>query len=59
MPTDMGKGQPEAMERARKESLLGRLSDPAEVASFIFWLTETKGITGKVFDLDSRAYRPF
>jgi 3-oxoacyl-[acyl-carrier protein] reductase len=54
MPTDMGGGSPAAMERAMKESLLGRLSEPAEAASFIVWLAGTRGITGQAFCLDSR-----
>jgi 3-oxoacyl-[acyl-carrier protein] reductase len=54
MPTDMGKKASSAIERARQKSLLGRLSDPAEVASFIAWLSGTEGITGQIFCLDSR-----
>lgn len=54
MPTAMGKSAPAAMERARRESALLRLADPAEAASFIVWLAGTGGITGQVFSLDSR-----
>ncbi len=54
MPTALGSASPAAMERARRESLLGRLSDPAEAASFVLWLAGTSGITGQVFTLDSR-----
>jgi 3-oxoacyl-[acyl-carrier protein] reductase len=55
MPTSMGTHAPEAMKRAMEESLLGRLSSPAEVASFVCWLAGTEGITGQAFSLDSRA----
>jgi 3-oxoacyl-[acyl-carrier protein] reductase len=54
MPTDMGSEAEAAMEAARAHSALGRLSDPGESASFIVWLVGTEGITGRVFDLDSR-----
>jgi 3-oxoacyl-[acyl-carrier protein] reductase len=54
MPTDMGKHAPKALQRAREESLLGSLSDTAEVASFIAWLASTEAITGQVFSIDSR-----
>ena len=54
MPTDMGKKAAGAIKRAREKSMLGKLSDPAEVASFVVWLAETEGITGQVFSLDSR-----
>lgn len=54
MPTDMGTSAEKAMTQAREHSALGRLADPVETASFIAWLTGTAGITGRVFDLDSR-----
>jgi|Deesub1362A_J573_1020465.scaffolds.fasta_scaffold00004_346 3-oxoacyl-[acyl-carrier protein] reductase len=54
MPTDMGKSAGKAMEKAERQSLLGRLSDPKEVSGFIIWLVQTEGITGQVFVLDSR-----
>jgi 3-oxoacyl-[acyl-carrier protein] reductase len=54
MPTDMGRAASKAMERARKNSMLGRLSDEKEVAGFIAWLLETDNITGQIFTLDSR-----
>lgn len=54
MPTDMGKKAAGAIKLARGKSLIGRLSDPAEVASFVAWLAGTEGITGQVFSLDSR-----
>jgi 3-oxoacyl-[acyl-carrier protein] reductase len=54
MATDMGRSRPGAVKRARKESLLGRLADPGEAASFVAWLAGTEGITGQVFSLDSR-----
>jgi 3-oxoacyl-[acyl-carrier protein] reductase len=54
MPTEMGIGSETAMNMARQESLFNALSDPAEVASFIFYLAGTKNITGQIFCLDSR-----
>jgi NAD(P)-dependent dehydrogenase (short-subunit alcohol dehydrogenase family) len=54
MPTGMGADAASAMERARAESLLGRLSEPDEVSGFIAWLVSTEGITGQTFVLDSR-----
>lgn len=54
MATKMGSGADKAMKAAQKESLLGRLSSPKEVAGFISWLLSTEGITGQVFSLDSR-----
>ncbi len=54
LPTDMGRSARAAMERARGESMLGSLSDPAEAASFVLWLAGTENITGQVFVLDSR-----
>jgi 3-oxoacyl-[acyl-carrier protein] reductase len=54
MPTDIGARAQGAMQRAGEESLLGVLSSPAEVASFVLWLASTNNVTGQVFCLDSR-----
>jgi 3-oxoacyl-[acyl-carrier protein] reductase len=54
MPTPMGVSARSAMESARKESLLKRLSGPAEVADFICCLLMTSDVTGQIFSLDSR-----
>lgn len=54
MPTDMGRASTGAMATARASSLLGKLSDPKDVAAFVVWLVETQTITGQVFNLDSR-----
>ncbi len=54
METRMGAGTKKAMEAARESSILGTLSDPGEVATFISYLLTTKNITGQVFGLDSR-----
>jgi len=54
MLTGMGIKAEKAMEAAKKESLLKKLSDPAEVAEFIAFLVDSKNITGQVFSLDSR-----
>ena len=54
MPTDMGRASPVAMDSAREKSIIGKLSDPKEVAGFISWLVGTESVTGQVFTIDSR-----
>jgi len=54
METLMGIAAKEAMEKAKKESVTGRLSNPAEVAGFVSCLIKMENITGQVFSLDSR-----
>lgn len=55
MLTDMGKDSSgKAREHALRESLIKEYSDPDTVAEFICNLIEAKGITGQVFNLDSR-----
>ncbi len=55
MLTEMGKDSSEkAREIALKDSIVNNFSDPDNVAEFICYLSETKGITGQVFNLDSR-----
>lgn len=54
MATPMGMKSPSALRTAREESLLGVLSDPAEVSDFIAFLCSTRTISGQVFVLDSR-----
>lgn len=54
MPTPMGMKAPAAMESAREESLVKKLSDPSEVAEFIWYLLGTSNISGQVFSIDSR-----
>lgn len=54
MPTTLGIQTKGAIETARKESLLNRLSDPKEVADFILYLIQTKNITGQIFCIESR-----
>lgn len=54
MPTEMGKTSEKAMEKAKKDSIIGRLSNIKEVSEFIAHLLTTKNITGQVFSLDSR-----
>lgn len=54
LPTEMGTGAGDALERARRASLLAALSDAAEVARFIVYLAGTRAITGQVFGIDSR-----
>ena len=49
---------PEAWERAKQESAMGRISDAQVAASFAAWLLSDlcQGVTGQVFNLDSRIY---
>jgi 3-oxoacyl-[acyl-carrier protein] reductase len=54
MPTEMGLKAEKAIEAAGMDSMLKKLSDPAEAAEFVVWLLNTKNITGQVFSLDSR-----
>jgi len=55
MLTDMGIDSSEkAKEQALKESLVKEYSDPDNVAEFIYNLSKTIGITGQIFNLDSR-----
>lgn len=55
MLTDMGAGSTEkGKEQALKESVIKDYSDPSSTAEFICYLSGTKGVTGQVFNLDSR-----
>ena len=55
MLTDMGSCSTEiAKEDALQDSLSKKYSEPDHVAEFICFLSERKGITGQVFNLDSR-----
>ncbi len=53
LPTGMGLKSKKAMQRAREESLLGRLSNPESVAEFIAFVSEQE-ITGQTFCLETR-----
>ncbi len=55
LPTDMVKGShPSVKEKAKSESVIGRLSDIEKVAEFICGLTEMDNVSGQIFNLDSR-----
>jgi 3-oxoacyl-[acyl-carrier protein] reductase len=55
MLTDMGTTSSErARTKVLEESIVKRFSEPGQVAEFICYLTETSGITGQIFNLDSR-----
>lgn len=54
LPAGMGQSSPWAIEKARQASILGRLSDPAEVGRFIALLLGLSNVTGQVFGLESR-----
>lgn len=55
MLTDMGlSSSDEAKKLAFNDSLVKEFSDPDTVAGFICYISETKGVTGQVFSLDSR-----
>ncbi len=50
----MGNAAARAAERAREESVLGRLAEPGDAADMVAFLADSKNITGQVFCLDSR-----
>ncbi len=52
--TEMGTKAHKAAEKAKKDSVLKKLSEPKEVADFILYLIKTNTISGQVFSLDSR-----
>ncbi len=55
MPTDKGeKVSGTILERIVRDNVLKRVSDPKEVAEFIYRLSLMKNISGQVFNLDSR-----
>lgn len=55
MLTDMGLAAgAAAIETARNENLLHELSDPEEVAAFLVHLADLRGVSGQLFNLDSR-----
>jgi len=54
LPLGMGPKAAEAALEAQSDSMLGRLSDPVEVAEFICHLTRMRSVTGQIFCLDSR-----
>ncbi len=55
LPTDMGEAVSDAIkERILRENALGKLSDPREVADFIYHLVSMNNVSGQVFNLDSR-----
>ncbi|MDI6781569.1 MAG: SDR family NAD(P)-dependent oxidoreductase [bacterium] len=52
--TDMGISVAKARDRAEKISVLHRLSDMDETACFVVRLAQMSGVSGQVFNLDSR-----
>jgi 3-oxoacyl-[acyl-carrier protein] reductase len=55
MKTDMGlRSNIKAREQAVNDSMIKSFSDPENTAEFICYLINTSGITGQVFNLDSR-----
>ncbi len=55
MKTDMGlRSNVKAQEQAVNDSMIKNFSDPENTAEFICYLVNTSGITGQVFNLDSR-----
>ncbi len=55
LPTDMGLKISDSMRKKMlNENALHRISDPAEVADFIFHLSLMNNVSGQVFNLDSR-----
>lgn len=55
LPTDLGGTVSDAMlSKIVSHNALGRISDAAEVADFIYHLSHMKNVSGQVFNLDSR-----
>jgi len=55
MLTEMGTtASDKARTKALEQSLIKKFSEPERVADFICYLSETTGITGQIFNLDSR-----
>lgn len=54
LQTDMGTAADHVHERVVGENVLGRISEPAEIADFVHYLSTMKNISGQVFNLDSR-----
>jgi 3-oxoacyl-[acyl-carrier protein] reductase len=55
LQTDMGKSASNhVFERAVGENMLGRISDPTEIADFVYYLSTMENVSGQVFNLDSR-----
>ncbi len=55
IPTAMGEKVSERIyQRVIEENALGRVSDPKEVADFIYHLSLMENVSGQVFNLDSR-----
>ncbi len=55
LPTDMGCNLSDVVhDRILKENVLGKASDPHEVADFIYHLSLMNNVSGQVFNLDSR-----
>jgi 3-oxoacyl-[acyl-carrier protein] reductase len=55
LQTDMGDGVSDGVhKRILLQNALGRMSDPHEVADFIYHLSLMKNVSGQVFNLDSR-----
>ncbi|MCG6553593.1 MAG: SDR family oxidoreductase [Candidatus Magnetominusculus sp. LBB02] len=52
--TPMGMSNSNALKRAKSESVLHTLSDADEAAELIYFIINTKTVTGQVFTLDSR-----
>ncbi len=55
VPTEMGGNVSNAiLDRVLHENVLARVSDPKEVAAFIYHLSQMHNVSGQVFNLDSR-----
>ncbi len=58
MPTSMGQAMsPEAQQFILAENVLGRGSSIEQVAEFVVQLVQMEGVSGQVFNLDSRPWR--
>lgn len=58
MPVGMGRGVPSGVtERILSENVLGRTSDPSEVARLVRFVSTLENVSGQIFNADSRIFR--
>lgn len=58
MPVGMGRGVPgKVVEKVLSDNVLGRSSDPAEVARLVWFVSTLENVSGQIFNADSRIYR--
>ena len=60
MPVGMGRTVPARVrERILSDNVLGRTSDPSEVARIVHFISTLENVSGQIFNADSRIFRGF